>query len=725
MVTKTPKKDAWDWIREVQRQELGLERPESEGNTTPLQGSSQAYSLKHLPAILLRLLKIGVEERSRHELKDLQKQLRELQERYEALQDTSWELHESEERYRSLGEAFGDVLFHRNEDGLITFANSAFNETFSTSVPHSPGTTFQPEFSETNVIPGNGENSSLREVKMNTENGEAWFLWIDMPFRDHATGENGIRSIARNITRQKLVELELREASLQANAASHAKSRFLANVSHEMRTPLNGILGMSGLLADTRLTPEQQTYISAIHDSGTALLALIEDILDTTLIEEDRLELREDELEPRRMIEDICELLSARAHQKDIGISSFVSDSVPKSIKADVGRLRQILINLLGNAIKFTDEGGVQIRLTCDTHTMRYEVIDTGPGIKKADQQKIFQEFEQADSESTRKHGGAGLGLSISRRIIEAMGGSISVSSTLGEGSRFHFELPVDQNTCLERDTDGRVLEGQTTSLIGLDPLTASAIRNYLVEAGAVCRTYDDYSKLPTMLEEETMGITILDGSHILQFSALKQLIAAQKQISEKIIVALNPGQREKLPELRQLGCDAYLIKPVRKSTLMSLLGNGAPAEHNSSIEEWSETVNEGKRRGTKVTALNVLVAEDNDINALLVRGLLEKAGHVVSRASNGEEVVSMWRERAQSDPFDLILMDMQMPVMDGLDALKAIRSNEHENTKVPIIVLTADEKNETKARCIESGASGFLTKPLDPAKLFDVINVT
>ena len=305
MVTKTPKKDAWDWIREVQRQELGLETANGAEHDEALARQNEPGSFKNLSLALLRLLKIGVEERSKRETQDLLAKLHDLRDRYEALQDSSWELHESEERYRSLGEAFGDVLFHRDEDGHVTFANAAFTETFALNEPGSDDALFNPLFSEECEVPATGENAHLREVKMDTIHGEAWFLWIDMPIHDQATGKTGTRSIARNITRQKLVELELREASHQAKAASHAKSRFLANVSHEMRTPLNGILGMSGLLADTQLSQEQQTYVSAIHDSGTALLSLIEDILDTTLVEADRLELREQEVEPKRMVEDI------------------------------------------------------------------------------------------------------------------------------------------------------------------------------------------------------------------------------------------------------------------------------------------------------------------------------------------------------------------------------------------------------------------------------------
>ena len=724
MVNTSQKKDAWDWIREVQRHELGL-KPETSTETDEDQTEPhQAYSLKALPLAISRLLAFG-QEHSDQEVAELTEKLRELQHRYEALQDTSWELYESEERYRSLGEAFGDVLLHRDEENRITFANAAFLETFNNVELSSEPSKFDPEFIEECTVPSFNDHEPLREVKMNTALGEAWFIWIDMPFRDQTTGISGTRSVARNITRQKLVELELREASLQASAASHAKSRFLANVSHEMRTPLNGILGMSGLLADTKLSPEQHTYVSAIHDSGTALLALIEDILDTTLVEADRLELREQEAEPKRLIEDICELLAARAHQKDIGISSFIGAAVPKSIITDVGRLRQILINLLGNAIKFTEKGGVQIRLTSDGTSLLYEVIDTGPGISETDQGKIFQEFEQADSESTRKHGGAGLGLSISRQIIEAMGGNIKVSSVLGEGSRFHFSIPIDPAMSVAAEVAPHNLRGSLISIIGADKMTSEAIKHYCTEAGADCHIYDHYNALPTTLSEDTMGVTLLDCNHILKFSAMSSLIAAQKQISEKIIVMLNPNQRSKLPELRAMGCDAYLIKPIRKSSLMSLLEQHDGEETSAPSSAPTNISSDTMELPSKGEAFNILVAEDNDINALLVRSLLEKAGHVVSRANNGEDAIAMWEERQQSEPFDLILMDMQMPVMDGLDALRVIRSSGEEGRNIPIYVLTADEKNETKATCIESGANGFLTKPLDPNKLFDAINVT
>ena len=674
---------------------------------------------------MLKLLRLGIQQHSARELQDVVEQLRDLQERYEAIQDQRWELQESEEMYRSLGEAFGDILIHRNEENQVIFANSAFRETFGFEQNTIEPQVFASQFLEENFISSTKAEQSLREVRMQTASGEAWFIWIDMPIRDTATGISGTRSVARNITRQKLVEIELREASVQAKAASHAKSRFLANVSHEMRTPLNGILGMSGLLADTDLSPEQHTYVSAIHDSGTALLSLIEDILDTTLVEANRLELREQEIEPKRLIEDICELLAARAQHKNISISSFIGPKVPESMTADAGRLRQILINLVGNAIKFTDNGGVQVRLTRKQQNLHFEVIDTGAGISEADQKKIFQEFEQADNESTRKHGGAGLGLSISQRIIEAMNGKIGVTSKLNEGSRFYFTIPIIAEAATVQRPIEAIFKGRFVSVIGSDTLTSSAIQQYVEDSGAQCSIYNQYSDLPTSIDHDTMGITLLDYDHITKFSALSSLIAAQKLISEKIIVMLNPSQRPKLPELKAMGCDAYLIKPIRKASLMNLLETGeqsARRTETGSVKLGNSDQQEGQR---KAKALNILVAEDNDINALLVRSLLEKAGHVITRASDGQEAISLWRERIQSEPFDLILMDMQMPVLDGLDALKMIRASDAKDRNIPIFVLTADEKTETKDACLDAGANGFLTKPLDPEKLFDAISVT
>ena len=372
-----------------------------------------------------------------------------LRQRLEELQDRTWELRESEERHRSLAEAFGDLMMHRSGEGEVTYVNDAFSTAFGGTPDGYVGKAFQMDFLEETAYQAGTFPGKVRQVKVDTPHGIRWFAWLDLSIRDETTGGSSIRTVARDITEQKRIELKLREASRNAQASSRAKSRFLANVSHEMRTPLNGILGMSGLLADTSLSPEQSAYVDAVHESGQALLGLIEDILDTTLIEAGKLEIKPGSTNPTYLVESVCELLASRAHIKGISISSYIARDVPELVEVDAGRLRQVLINLVGNALKFTESGGVIVRLSkaagkANGTQLLFEVEDTGAGISKADQKLIFGEFAQVDSASTRKHGGAGLGLAISRSIIRKMGGDITLQSTPGKGSvfRFWFNVP-------------------------------------------------------------------------------------------------------------------------------------------------------------------------------------------------------------------------------------------------------------------------------------------
>lgn len=666
-------------------------------------------------------------------LRRLSAEKRDLQVKFEALQDKTWELRESEERYRSLAEAFGDMLLHRNHLGEVTYANEAFLETFNLALNQIRGNPFKASFIEENPHPDHFANTSVKEVKVHTDNGTKWLAWLDLPVRDEVTGENALRTVARDITQQKQIELELREAGEKAQAASHAKSRFLANVSHEMRTPLNGILGMSGLLADTTLTSEQSNYVNAVHDSGTALLTLIEDILDTTLIEANKLELKPADTNPGRLVEDICELLASRAHGKAISISSHIDKNIPYSVKLDSGRLRQVLINLIGNAVKFTETGGVHIQLSQtiinrDDKTqsaLEFQVIDTGPGVSPADQKLIFEEFAQADSETTRMHGGAGLGLAISKRIIEAMDGHISLQSSIGSGSTFKITLPVDHSTEVGTEAQEHDLHGQTITLIGAPILTMQTIEAYVLDHGGSFQNWNSYEEISDENASRGLGIVLVDYTYLATHQEVEGLVEAQAKISDRSIVLVQPEQRTSLDHLLTTGFDAYLIKPLRKNSLLNILMPDADLEAEVSLQSGAETFANSLERSDRPK--RILLAEDNDINALLARSILEKAGHTVTRAINGAEALSLFHERNGPEAFDLILMDLQMPVMDGLEALGKLRNEEKSTDKppVPIYILTADEQTETRIASKEAGANGFLTKPLNPVSILKIANDT
>jgi len=639
----------------------------------------------------------------------------ELETKLESLQNRTWELHESEERHRSLVEAFGDIIMHRSADGMITYVNETFVSTFGDDQTDFLNKPFKPELVEEVRRSGLNDQETMWDVKINTKNGHRWFAWLDLPIRDETTGEAAVRTMIRDITRQKNIELELRKTSQNSEAASHAKSRFLANVSHEMRTPLNGILGMSGLLADTPLTPEQQAYVDAVHDSGTALLTLIEDILDMTVVEAGKLELKSAPMQPGRLVEDVCELLSSRAHDKGISISSYIGASVPEFIEIDSGRLRQVLINLVGNALKFTEQGGVHIKLVNEGESqnicrLKFEVSDTGPGISLDDQHKIFEEFAQADNESTRLHGGAGLGLSISKRIVEEMGGQIDLVSELDKGSTFKFEVDVSTKQNSETEQHAKTLDGKDVLILGTDHYESQVLKSYISDHGAKNSTLNT--------SPATFDTVLIDQSIDINTPELSTLLEVCKQAKRKAIILLEAKSRSQLDDYMAAGFDGYLIKPVRKHSLLNLVADKEPAHPDSrevsSSKSWSSTLVETTQ------PKRILIAEDNEINAKLARAILEKAGHSVARAENGAEAVSLWEEYQGEDAFDLIFMDLQMPEKDGLDALQDIRQAEQANkyTQLPIFILTADEKLDTRDKALKLGATGFLTKPLEPEKL-------
>ena len=650
-----------------------------------------------------------------------------LRQRYEALEDRTWELRESEERYRSLAEAFGDVIIHRNNAGIISYANEAFCQVFGKQPDDPDLGRFNPEFlEETTKTAGDGQNQ-VREVKIATPQGVRWFAWLDFPVRDEITGETALRTVARDISQQKQIELELREARNKAEAASHAKSRFLANVSHEMRTPLNGILGMSGLLADTKLTPEQHNYVDAVHDSGTALLTLIEDILDTTLIEANKLELKLSEVNPGRLAEDVCELLASRAHGKGISIVSYISPSVPDTIMLDAGRLRQILINLLGNAVKFTETGGVTLKISAnsedDSPVLVFEIKDTGPGIPTKDQELIFDDFAQADSESTRKFGGAGLGLAISKRITEAMGGWIDLESSPGFGSTFRFIIPFESEFMDGHNPPPKNDDLGIVALVGCNSPMSDCLKDYVEDFGgrpSIVKSLSEAGPNSQLLKANTV---IVNFESLTTLNDIASLLGTLKQPEQRYIVLIRPEQRAMLGPLSDAGFDGYLIKPLRKSSLLNIINSTKNLNDGRVVEQRSGADGFARSLVKSSQPKRILLAEDNDINALLARSVLEKAGHTVTRAENGAEAASLLFERSADEAFELVFLDLQMPVMDGLEALTEVRKLETVKSvgEIPVYILTADEQTETREKALEAGANGFLTKPLDPAKLLKI----
>lgn len=647
--------------------------------------------------------------------------------RGEALDDRVWELEESKYQISGLVDALGDLVVHRDSQGAIVFANAPFAELVGLSQEALRGRRLEDVGVDVGLIPSALHPDRTRpqsvDVAIPVSGGTRWFSWVELPVRGGQNGGIVHQAIARDITARKQAEEALTRARENAESANQAKSRFLATISHEIRTPMNGIVGMAKLLADTNLTAEQRTYVCAVSTSASALLGLIEDILDFSRIEAGRLELEPHPMSPRELAEGVVELMASRAYAKRIGLGCFVDVNVPSSVVADSGRLRQVLFNLIGNAIKFTDAGGVLVSVTAVSEaprvTLQFAVRDTGIGLRPEDVGRIFEEFEQADGTSTRRQGGAGLGLAISRSIAGAMGGTISVSSQYGRGSEFIFELTVDtrehaeptttlpaDHHCLivsSNEVESKVI-AKTLRVSGGGVTVASSVA-HAVELGG------SYYSLLIDAELETS-----DGRTL---KRLRHLVAHNGQA----VILIAPSDRGQLNDYRANGYSTFLARPVRGKTLLRILSSRTPSPTaNADPDKSTEHTEAGASRAA---VLSILVAEDNEVNAILARATLQKGGHLVKLVNNGRAAVDAIVTATDLPRFDLILMDLNMPVMDGLEAVAMIRRYEEDTDgqRVPVIVLSADHQDTTRQAVLAHGADGFVTKPLDPDLLLDIVH--
>lgn len=640
----------------------------------------------------------------------------------ERLADRLWELEESEEHFRGLVDALGDIVVHRDRDGRIVYANRVLASLLQRDASDLEGKTLADLGIEIGIVPDAAFNDdeclSSTDVAIRTPAGTKWFSWIELSVRDKLSKAVSHRAIARDITDRKRAELAANRARERAEHASQAKSRFLATVSHEIRTPMNGIMGMAKLLGGTKLSPEQTTYIGAISTSATALLALIEDLLDFSKIEAGRLELEPQKCSPRELVEHTVELLAARAFSKDIGLGCFVAPGVPETATMDPGRFRQILLNLVGNAIKFTDQGGVLVDVDCERTERGTSLViairDTGPGLDQADIQRIFEEFEQVDDSRTRKHGGAGLGLAITARIVDAMKGRIDVTGTSGKGATFTVTLPLEEASA-PPVKQGTALAGRRVVVVSANATEAEAITRTIHAHGG--------SAFVAKSPEEAVSLAGAEGHEydtLVIDSALEtpncDTLATLRDgamADARAITLITPSDRGRLADLRGGGYSGFLPRPVRGDTLLRMLLPGAgdrqPGMDGNSAED---------RSGPAASSISVLVAEDNEINALLARSALTKSGHKVEVVSNGKAALEALTEPNRH--FDVVLMDLHMPVMDGLDAIARLRlhEDEHGMPPIPVLVLSADGQDHTRQSLLTRGANGFLTKPLDPAAL-------
>ena len=657
------------------------------------------------------------------------------------------DLRESEERFRSLSMSSPIGIFETDPHGRGVYVNRRWEEifgmTYEQSLDEGWASTLH-EDDRQHIVDGWHAATSRgepfdREFRIIVPGkGERWVQARAAAITHESGAVTGFVGTVVDITREKADETELVRAREAALSTARLKSEFLANMSHEIRTPLNGVIGMTELTLETELTREQREYLETARTSADCLLAVIEDILDFSKIEAGKLELDPTETDLRASVSTTLKTLALRAEKKGLELISEIRPNVPELVSLDAGRLRQVLLNLVGNALKFTTQGEVAVSIetesiTDDVVALHVCVADTGIGIPADKQASIFESFTQADMSTTRRFGGTGLGLAISARLVSMMGGRIWVESEPERGSRFHFTIQAGTvATPAESATDA----AGTASLAGLRVLVVDdngTNRRVLVEM------LSDWQMLPDAVEDGLTALArmaaarasgvpydlvVLDRHmpEIDGFEVARRIRESSDLAAATLMMLTSSGQVGDAARCKELGMAGYLIKPVSRADLSTAIRAALPAAGGAApaapLPAVSGTIAQALA-GASRQGLHVLVAEDNAVNQLVVMRMLEKLGHTHVVAENGVRVLQLM-ERGK---FDLVLMDVQMPVMGGFEATTAIREKERASgTHIPILGLTAHAMKTDLERCIEVGMDAVVTKPIKVGELVAAI---
>lgn len=577
------------------------------------------------------------------------------------------------------------------------------------------------------------------ELLNKKKNGELYWdsSWIS-PIKDSKGKITHFVAIKEDITQRKQMESELLKAKKSAEAASRSKSEFLANVSHELRTPMNAIIGMTELMLDTKITKEQQEYLNIVQRSSNSLLSLLNDILDLSKIEAGRLVLEPISFSLRKSLGNTAKTLSVQAHKKELELVYYIDSEVPDLLIGDVGRLRQIIVNLIGNSIKFTKKGEIVLKIDVleefpdDTVILHFLISDTGIGIPQDKVEAIFEKFSQADTSTTRKFGGSGLGLAISSKLVSLMEGIIWAESPstfphfskTGPGSTFHFTtfFKIDRSASdAGRLVDIKKLEGVPLLIVDDNETNRRFLQETLSKYGLVPETAGSGREALRLLEKESFRLLILDYQMPVMdgYTVLEKV---RKELGLDIpVILLSSGIRsEELDRFIRMGISTHFFKPIDTGDLLEAIMIALGLKAGEEKEAPSVAKVEALRKAGK--EVNILVAEDNYINQRLIRRLLEKRGHTVDIAENGKEAVEMFKHGLlqPGNQYSVILMDIQMPIMDGIEATREIRKTD-EN--IPIIALTAHAMKGDKSKFLSEGMNDYISKPVKKTFLYEILD--